>query len=62
MSGTNASGTFSISNNTAHSVLLENGGSLSVLNGGGYVDTLATSGGRQLVYGLANDTTITNAG
>ncbi len=62
LSGTNINGNFSIANGSASNMLLENGGSLSVLNGHQATDTTINSGGYQYVSsgGSATDTTVNN--
>ncbi|TGT17292.1 autotransporter outer membrane beta-barrel domain-containing protein, partial [Mesorhizobium sp. M3A.F.Ca.ET.174.01.1.1] len=64
VSGTNASGAFSIANNTATHALLENGGVLTVLGGASSIDTIVNSGGRELVSsgGVASGTTLNSSG
>ncbi|WP_455550780.1 autotransporter outer membrane beta-barrel domain-containing protein [Escherichia whittamii] len=62
MNGTNAKGSFSITAGSASNVLLENGGSLAVLNGHQAKDTTINSGGNVMVEGIATDTTINSDG
>ncbi|UUF77311.1 autotransporter outer membrane beta-barrel domain-containing protein (plasmid) [Escherichia coli] len=62
--GTNINGSFSIAGGSASNMLLENGGSLTVLNGHQATSTTINSGGNQWVSsgGSATGTTINSGG
>ena len=64
LSGTNINGSFSIAGGSASNMLLENGGSLTVLNGHQATSTTINSGGNQYVSsgGSATSTTINGVG
>ena len=62
VSGTNDKGSFSIAGGSAANMLLENGGSLTVLNGHQAKDTTINSGGSVTVEGSATDTIINENG
>lgn len=64
VNGTNALGSFSIANNHAKNMLLENGGLLAVTSGGTATDTLVNAGGRLRVEdgGVLSGTTTLNDG
>lgn len=64
VNGTNALGSFSIANNQANNMLLENGGLLAVNAGATATDTLVNSGGRLRVEdgGILSGTTTLNEG
>ena len=64
LNGTHTNGNFSIAGGSANNMLLENGGSLDVLNGHQATSTTINSGGRQYVSsgGSATDTTVSSDG
>ncbi|WP_454719148.1 autotransporter outer membrane beta-barrel domain-containing protein [Citrobacter freundii] len=62
LNGNNAKGSFSIAGGSAGNMLLENGGSLTVLNGHQAKDTTINSGGSVTVEGSATDTIINDNG